>query len=234
MLKTDVLIIGGGLTGLAAAGALEGKKDYLVAEREVRAGGLAATLAKGPYHFDYSGHLLHLRWPRTSKLILKALGGNCARIKRDARVYACGKWTPFPFQANLAAMPGKVRSECVSGFLEAYGSGRAPGKEPEVFSAWTDRVFGKGISKHFMSPYNAKLWQYPLDRLTTEWCAPFLPVPKPEEIVAGAYSANTRAMGYNTVFSYPKRGGIGALSTAMAKDLSGLRLGLEVESVDLK
>ena len=241
MLKTDILIIGGGLAGLSAAAALEGKKDYLVAERENRPGGLAATLQKGGFHFDYSGHLLHLRWPETSRFILGALGKNCARIRRDARIYAHNCWTPYPFQANLSGMPDKVKSECVSGFLKAYndllarqaaGSGR--GEAPEVFSRWTRRVFGEGISKHFMLPYNAKLWQYPLERLTTDWCAPFVPVPRPEEIIEGAYGKKAVGLGYNTVFSYPKHGGIGALPNALAKGLGGLRLGLEVESFNLK
>jgi len=242
MLKTDVLIIGGGLAGLSAAKALEGKRDYLVAERENRPGGLASTVKKGGFHFDYSGHLLHLRWPETTKFIMKALGGNCVRIKRDARVYAHGRWTPFPFQANLAAMPPRVKSECVAGFLKAYAASlnASPGVPPpsrlqtEVFTRWTRRVFGVGISEHFMLPYNAKLWQYPLQRLTTEWCAPFVPMPSPQVVVEGAYGRRSEGLGYNTVFNYPKRGGIGALSNALAMDLSGLRLGLEVESINLK
>ncbi len=235
MLRTDVLIIGGGLAGLSAAGALEGRKDYLLAERCTRPGGLAATLRRGGYHFDYSGHLLHLRWPETTRLILSALKGNCARIRRDARIYAHRTWTPFPFQANLAAMPDRVKSECVSGFLKAYNAGgSAAGDGTEVFSRWTRRVFGEGISRHFMLPYNAKLWSYPLDRLTTEWCAPFVPVPRPEEVVEGAYGRGSGPLGYNTVFHYPLRGGIGALADALARDLSGLRLGLEVERVDLR
>jgi len=235
MLKTDVLIIGGGLAGLAAAKTLEAKKDYLVAERENRPGGLAATLKKGAFYFDYSGHLLHLRWPETSKLILGALGKNHARIRRDARIYAYKSWTPYPFQANLSGMPGPVKAECVSGFLKAYNSGGSgPGDGSESFSRWTRRVFGDGISKHFMLPYNAKLWQYPLERLTTEWCAPFVPMPRPEEVIQGAYGRKAEGLGYNTVFNYPKRGGIGALSNALARDLGGLRLGLEVESFNLK
>ncbi len=234
MFKTNILIIGGGLAGLSAAKALEGKKDYIIAERENRPGGLAATVAKGGFHFDYSGHLLHLRWPKTSKFILGALAGNCARIKRDARVYAHKRWTPFPFQSNLAAMPPAVKSECVSGFLKAYNAGHTgPGDGSEVFSRWTRRVLGDGISKHFMLPYNAKLWQYPMERLTTEWCAPFVPMPKPEEVIKGAYGRANEGIGYNTVFHYPKRGGIGALANALAKKSRGLRLGLEVESLNL-
>lgn len=234
MLKTDTLIVGGGLAGLAAAGALEGRKDYLLAERESRPGGLSATLKKGGFLFDYSGHLLHLRWPRTTKLILGALKGNCARIRRDARVFAHGRWTPYPFQANLSGMPDKVKADCVAGFLKAWREARPAPAGPEPFSRWTRRVFGAGISEHFMLPYNAKLWQYPLGRLTTEWCAPFVPVPKPEEVLQGAYGRRAEGLGYNTVFNYPKKGGIGALPVAMSRGLSGLRLGLEVESVNFR
>jgi len=242
MLKTGTLIIGGGLAGLSAAKCLEGKADYLIAERENRPGGLAVTVKKGGFRFDYSGHLLHLRWPETSRFILDALAGNCARIKRDARVFAHKSWTPYPFQANLSGMPARVKSECVAGFLKAYSTTLHPSSliphpsrlQPEVFTRWTRRVFGEGISRHFMLPYNAKLWQYPLERLTTEWCAPFVPVPKPEEVIEGAYGKRTEGFGYNTVFHYPKRGGIGALATALALKLRGLRLGLEVESVNLK
>ncbi len=234
MLKTDVLIIGGGLAGLSAARALEGRKSYIIAERENRPGGLAATVKKGGFHFDYSGHLLHLRWPETTRLILGALGSNCRRIKRDARVFAHKRWTPYPFQANLSGMPPKVKSECVEGFLKAWQAGGGPGDGTEVFSRWTRRVLGEGISRHFMLPYNAKLWSYPLERLTTEWCAPFVPMPRPEEVINGAYGHGNEGLGYNTVFHYPKRGGIGALSNALARGSSGLRLGLEVERVDLK
>jgi protoporphyrinogen oxidase len=235
MLKTDTLIIGGGLAGLAAGLELErSRKDYLIAEREHRPGGLAATVRKGAYLFDYSGHLLHLRWPETTKLIMGALGSNSARIRRDARIYAHGRWTPYPFQANLSGMPDKVKAECVSGFLRAWSRAEKAPPGPEVFSRWTRRVFGAGISEHFMLPYNAKLWSYPPERLTTEWCAPFVPVPKPEEVLEGAYGRRAEGLGYNTVFNYPERGGIGSLPNALAKKLGGLRLGLEVERLDLK
>ncbi len=235
MIKTEALIIGGGLAGLSAAMTLRGRKKIFLAEKEPRLGGLAATVRKGGFHFDYSGHLLHLRWPETTRLILGALGANVRRIRRDARVFAHGRWTPYPFQANLAAMPPRVRSECVRGFLAARAAGdAAPGDGSESFARWTARVFGPGISRHFMLPYNAKLWQYPLDRLTTEWCAPFVPVPAPGDIIKGAYGAGRGSIGYNAVFHYPKKGGIGALASALAMKAGETHLGIEVERVDLR
>ncbi|MDQ7772363.1 MAG: NAD(P)-binding protein [Elusimicrobiales bacterium] len=235
MIRTDALIIGGGLAGLSAAMALKGRKKTFLAEREVRYGGLAATIRKGGFHFDYSGHLLHLRWPETTRLIMGALGANVRTLRRDARVFAHGRWTPYPFQANLAAMPPAVRSECVAGFLRALAAGGgAPGDGSETFDDWSRRVFGAGISRHFMLPYNAKLWQYPLDRLTTEWCAPFVPVPSPGDIIKGAYGPGASSIGYNAVFHYPRRGGIGALASALALKAGGTHLGIEVERVDLR
>jgi protoporphyrinogen oxidase len=59
-------------------------------------------------------------------------------------------------------------------------------------------------------------------------------MPKPEEVIAGAYGKKAEGLGYNTDFHNPKTGRIGALANAFAAGLGGLRLGLEVESLDLK
>lgn len=232
MLETDTLIIGGGLSGLSAGYTLEGKRSYFIAEREARAGGLAASIKKNGYTFDYSGHLLHLHHPETSKLICELLKDNINVINRDARVYINKKWIPFPFQSHLKGLPEKVRSECVREFLNKPKYEYTQ-KEVEVFSKWSERIFGSGITKHFMSPYNYKLLQYPLDKVTTEWCAPFVPVPNTDEVLSGAYGNNKIKSGYNIVFRYPKTGGIASLSNAFAKKLSGLRLGVEVAQIDL-
>lgn len=242
--KTDVLIIGGGLAGLSAARVLQGKKSCLLVEKEAGIGGLAASVEKNGFTFDYSGHLLHLHWKETGDLILRLLKNNHFKLKRNAWIRLKGVEVPYPFQANLYNLPADVKSECVSGFLSAYKKTFQPSAlppdrlagslQPEVFSRWTRRVFGGGISKYFMLPYNAKLWRYPLDRLTADWCAPFVPMPKIQEVLEAAYLPKRTAMGYNPVFYYPKRGGIQALPDALAEGLKNIRTGCELESLDLK
>ena len=262
MIETDTLIIGGGLAGLSAARALQGKRKYILCERDPRLGGLAASVKKNGFTFDYSGHLLHLRWPKTKKLILNLLDGNYALIKRKARIFSRGVYTHYPFQANLSGLPDAVKSECVRGFLAAYAAGRsqvadkriayrgkglrnketqtlypapsalAPGQE--VFSHWSRRVFGEGISKHFMLPYNSKLWRYPLEKLSTEWCAPFVPRPTLKQVLEGAYLRKKETLGYNSSFYYPLEGGIQALPDAFARGLTSIERNCAVTAIDLK
>jgi len=230
--------VGGGLAGLSAARGLRGKRKYLLVEKEARIGGLASSVAKNGFTFDYSGHLLHLHWKETGDLILRLLKDNHYKLKRNAWIHLADVEVPYPFQANLYGLPEKMKSECVSGFLAAYAASQSPvtSHQPpvEVFSRWTRRVFGEGISKYFMLPYNAKLWQYPLERLTTDWCAPFVPMPKPREVLEAAYARKRTAMGYNPVFYYPKRGGIQALADALAEGLNDIHTGYELESLDIK
>ena len=248
-MKTDVLIIGGGLAGLSAARALQGKKSCLLVEKEAGIGGLAASVKQNGFTFDYSGHLLHLHWKETGDIILGLLKNNHFKLKRNSWIHLKGVEVPYPFQANLYNLPDKVKSQCVSGFLAAYsarmsqvtshksqlmGTAEETQLQPEVFSHWTQRVFGEGISKYFMLPYNQKLWQYPLNRLTTEWCAPFVPMPKPREVLGAAYLPGRTVLGYNPVFYYPKRGGIQALPDALAKGLKNIHTGCALESLDMK
>jgi protoporphyrinogen oxidase len=69
-----------------------------------------------------------------------------------------------------------------------------------------------------MIPYNSKLWgAHPRD-ITAAWCSRFVPLPKLEDVLAGAVGLNDRELGYNTDFLYPMRG-IGELTTALAADL---------------
>ncbi|MCA9647620.1 MAG: FAD-dependent oxidoreductase [Polyangiaceae bacterium] len=209
---TDVAIIGAGLTGLSAAHRLEAQgRDYRVIERLSHVGGHAITLEEAGYRFDRTGHLLHLRDPRTRERVLSWIGPH-EEVQRRSAVFSHGVYTRYPYQANTFGLPPQVANDCLLGFIEAHFRKEKP--EAKNFEEFCRLNFGDGISDHFMIPYNCRLWGVHPKEITAEWCQRFVPLPKLEDVVAGAVGLNDRELGYNTHFVYPEQG-IGALPQGM-------------------
>jgi len=236
-MNTDVLILGGGLAGLSTArhlGAL-GVRSRLVVEARETVGGTAGSRRVGGFTFDYTGHLLHLHDPYGKRLILELLGDNVAAHERRAWIHSAGVDTRYPFQANVRGLPREAALDCVAGFLETVHRPRPLAKNPD-FLAWSRATFGDGITRRFMKPYNEKLWQTPLSRMTTEWQGRFVPKPAASEVLYGALADQNKLFGYNATFRYPARGGIQVLPDALAARLEPgvVRTGARVEAVDLR
>lgn len=236
-MNVDVLVLGGGLAGLSAAYHLgrRGLVSRLVVEAKEKAGGTAGSVTKGPYTFDYTGHLLHLHDAYGKELILDLLKDNVAVHERKAWIYSQKTYTRYPFQANVKGLPREAVVDCVAGFLETVHRPRPLVEDPD-FLTWCRATFGDGITRRFMRPYNEKLWRTPLGKLTTEWQGRFVPKPSASEVVYGALAEQNALFGYNASFRYPVRGGIQALPDALADRLEPgvLRTESPVTAVDLR
>ncbi len=229
----NTLILGGGLAGLSTAYHLEklGCTDYLVLEKQTEPGGLCRSIYKDGFTLDYGGHLLHLHTPYGQKLVKNLLGKNLHRLSRRAFIYTGTSRVPYPFQANLHALPPDVRRACVDGLKNLKKSYKTP---PADFETWCLRSFGKGLYQAFLKPYNTKLWGRAPKALTHEWCGPFVPAPPAALIAKSATQKSNQKFGYNSYFYYPKRGGCGALAGALAARLTHLQLNSPVTQIDLK
>jgi protoporphyrinogen oxidase len=231
---SPIVILGAGLTGLSAACHLQ-PLPSLVLERETEVGGLCRTHVEEGFTFDCTGHLLHLRDPEVQSLVERILPDAFARHDRRALIHSQGVSTPYPFQANLHGLPPAVVQECVGGFVESLLRREREG-DPDLtrigFREWVERTFGAGIAKHFMIPYNTKLWRTDLDEVECGWVSWSIPRPTLQEILAGAFGTTVRGLGYNPTFLYPHRGGIALLPQALAARCPEIRLGATVTAVD--
>ncbi|MFH1368194.1 MAG: FAD-dependent oxidoreductase [Elusimicrobiota bacterium] len=225
----DTVIIGAGVTGLSFACCL--KKPHVIIEKENIPGGLCRSVNINGCTFDYSGHFLHFHHDETLKFVNGLLGGKLAKIKRNACIRAHGAYVPYPFQANLYALPEKIRKECLEGFLKKSPVSRLPSSS---FYDWSISTFGKGITKHFMKPYNEKLWTVSSKVLTAEWVAPFVPQPSIEEVAEGAVSGLNRNFGYNVFFYYPEKGGIQTLVDSLSSRAGKIITGTCAAKIDIK
>ena len=196
------IIIGAGITGLSCG--YFSKKPFIIFEKENIVGGLCRSIKEDGFIFDYSGHFLHIKDTKIKNLIEKLIGQKLLKTERNSAILFKDKIIPFPFQANLFYLDKKEKEECINGIKNRKNI-KIHNDMP--FIDWAETTFGKGITKHFMQPYNQKLWNCNLKKLTAAWTAPFVPKPTLTEIKKSAYKQNDKKYGYNSIFYYPKSGG---------------------------
>jgi protoporphyrinogen oxidase len=238
------LVIGAGLTGLSTAYHLAQRgATATVVERAAEVGGACRTLAREGFHFDLTGHLLHLG-RADSEALLQELGvrGALRTHRRRAAVMLAGAVTPYPIQINTFRLPREVRRDCLTGFVEARlreaeAAGRSRERpeadEPTSFADWVMARFGSGFARHFFLPYNRKLYRVDPGELTTEWVGRYVPRPQTTEVIEGALGLYRGAAGYNATFLYPRRGGIRLLADALGARVPPVRVSTAVRALRL-
>jgi protoporphyrinogen oxidase len=231
------IVIGGGLAGLACARELGDTCTLL--EAQDRLGGLCRTDVIEGFSFDWTGHWLHARDPEMRKAIEERwLAGNLLQVTRRARIHSEGVWTTFPYQFHLYGLPPRTIADCILGFIDATvgpGGAELRGRPLRNAAEFILRDLGEGFARHFMLPYNEKLYTVRCQELSPQWGGRFIPRPSLADVVNGAVGAAREDAGYNATFWYPRQGGIESLVRGIATELrSEVRLSAPVEALDLR
>jgi len=226
-----ILIIGAGLAGLSTAYHL-GDRPYRVMEKEKEAGGLCRSYQMDGFTFDMTGHLLHFRQVEIKALVESLLAGRLEKHNRRSFIYSHRTYTEYPFQVNTYGLPPEVVRECLLGFIATLTNPSTVPLKERSFKEWILENLGEGMAKHFMVPFNEKLWQVSLDELTSDWVSWLVPKPDLKDVVNGALGIKDKAFGYNPTFLYPAQGGIGVLPQAFLPGVKEIVYGSELVEVD--
>lgn len=232
MPTTNLLIIGAGLSGLSAAYHL--KKGFLLFEKESKPGGMASSDCVNGFIFDKTGHLLHFKTAYVKDLLRTLTNGSgLTRHRRSSWIFSKDTYTRYPFQVNTYKLPPSIIKDCLVKIAETQiGS---PRQHPSNFREWILSNFGEGIARHFMFPYNRKLWKTPLHKIGIDWMDRFIPKTNLEQAVKGAVSDFRKNFGYNKIFYYPQTGGIQRIADALFnRTKNNICFEKEVVRIDLK
>jgi len=86
------------------------------------------------------------------------------------------------------------------------------------FGAWTTALFGEGIAKYFMRPYNFKVWAYPLERMDKQWIAERVSKVDLARVLRNVvYARDDVSWGPNNKCKFPLYGGTGEIYRRAAK-----------------
>lgn len=230
----ETVIIGAGIAGLGALSRLnEGNVQCTVLEKENRIGGLCRTESCNGFQFDYTGHLLHFRNDIFKSKVFSVLADNIDHRQRNAWIYSKNVYTKYPFQANLYGLPTDVIVECIYEYSRRHFNPYTD--QISNFREWIDAYFGSGIARHFMVPYNSKIYRTDLSELSPDCGGRFVPQSDLKLLLQGALGdvSGVNGLGYNSDFYYPVRGGIEVLVKALAANTK-ISVNEKVEKINLQ
>lgn len=232
-----IVIIGAGPTGLAAGYRLRelGVTNFTMLEARHKVGGLAASeTSPNGFIYDIGGHVLFSHYPYFDALFDKLMGDDYQELMREAWVWMCDRFLPYPFQNNIRHLPREVVLQCLLGLIEAQ---REPLDRDRVnnFAELIEKQFGHGIAKHFMMPYNFKVWAYPPHMMNKEWIGERVSTPPIDRVLGNVIlDRDDAGWGPNNTFKYPRFGGTGGLFDRMQPYVQDqLRLSTPVRAVDI-
>ena len=233
-----IVIIGAGPTGLAAGYRLRelGYTNFLMLESRDKVGGLASSeTSPNGFTYDIGGHVLFSHYEYFDKLFDRLLGDEYQLLLRESWVWMCDRFLPYHFQNNIKYLPKEIVYECLLGLIEAQ-------KQPLDLARYANfeeliyGVFGAGIAKHFMMPYNFKVWAHPPAMMNKEWIGERVSVVDTARVLGNVIlDRDDAGWGPNSTFKYPRHGGTGGLFERMQPYVrENLQLGASVSGVDVE
>ncbi len=206
-----IAILGGGISGTSLARMLAADGHRVtVLEKAERPGGLCKSRRYGEFTFDEAGgHILFSKDRAVLDWQLARCGGEAATVRtvRNTKIRWHDRWVPYPFENGVGHLTRDAIVDCLAGYIEAYADRRAGAPCPPSFGEWIDWRMGTGFARHFMVPYNEKIWKCDLRTMASDWVAGRVPEAPIEDIVKSAIGIDTEGYAHQSVFWFPKHGG---------------------------
>lgn len=221
----DIIILGGGLSGISTAYFLQDKaeiRSITILEKEERAGGLCRSIKTGDYVYDIGPHILFSKDKEMLQLLLDVLE-NRNDLRRSNQIYYKGRHIQYPFENDLSKLPEEELRYCIQSFnhnpYEEY--------EAENMLQFFLKTFGEGITNTYLRPYNEKIWKYDPSFMNTSM-VDRIPKPTKEEIQRSAAGETIEGYLHQLYFHYPANGGIEAVPQGFLKRLNSEKCRIEI------
>lgn len=211
MRHVSIAILGGGIAGMGAAlRARELGLGAVVFEAAPRAGGLLDNFVVEGFRFDNAVHLSFATEPEVRSIFDRTPYYTHAA---DSQCFDQGVWLKHPVQNNLFPLPAARKVELIKSFLA-----RPDIDEPANYEQWLLSQYGEGIARSYPIAYTYKYWGTPPDELSVNWIGNRMRRAELDEILFGAFTAETPNTYYTKEMRYPKEGGYKAFIVPLIQD----------------
>jgi len=206
--KMKIAILGAGLAGLEIGRKLkELGKDFFILEKETEIGGLCRTNKTGEYYWDFAVHAIYSRNVEAMDYF-HSLPLDYEYLDRDVKIFHSGSdgkkyIIGYPFEIGIKDLPFNDKMECINGYL---GARAKHNRSFPNLEEWINNALGAGIAKHFMIPYNNKIWSCKLSEISERLVKSKIEPASAIDFLSSALFKNKVGRAYQAKFIYPRQG----------------------------
>lgn len=235
-----IAILGAGVSGLALGRFLIERgfprEDVHLFEAQGKPGGLCHSKTVDGFTYDVTGgHILFSKDVAAMQWMKDCAGGDGEFLRRNrhTKIRFGDRWVHYPFENGLGDLPQQANFDCLRGYVEAWHRRQVDKSTgPTAFGQWVRWRFGEGIARHFMDPYNEKVWKRPVDFLSSDWVAGRVPDAPIDDVLRASVGIRTEGYTHQAIFYYPKQGGFQAITDGIAGGIADrIRLKTPVSDV---
>lgn len=220
-----IAVLGAGLAGLSAAEELVRRgHEVVVVEKEVFAGGLAATVSRGGFHYDLGPHRFHTANDLILDFVRGLPGINLMELERVSRLRLLDRYFDYPLSLGnvLSRMPLHCGAGMMLSFLAEKVRGLYSPREQKSFEGWVLSRFGRKLYELYLAPYNKKLWGMEPSKLSADWASQRITVPSLAGLIRETIlPSKVTVRSLVSTFHYPA-GGIGEISRGIVSRITDL------------
>ena len=236
-MKMKFLILGAGPAGLTFANRLKqkGETDFLVLEKEERAGGLCRSIEVDGSPFDIGGgHFLDVRRLQVNEFLFRYMPEKeWNKYERDTKIVVNGIHINHPIEANIWQMKTKDQISYLKSIATAGCNIGIP--MPEKFVEWIYWKLGNRIAEDYMIPYNQKMFSKDLNQLGTYWLEKFPNVSFEETLLSCLERKAYGMQPGHAEFYYPQKYGYGEVWIRMAEEIKkNIKYNASVKGIDFE
>lgn len=172
--NNEILILGGGLTGLSAGYVLtKAGLKVKVFESDSSVGGLSKTIIHNGFRFDLGGHRFFTKDRKLNNFVKELMGKELISVPRKSKIYMQNKYFDYPLKP-LNAIFGLGISTTIE-ILFDYAAERIKNliREPQNISLedWVVGNFGRKMFNIYFKEYSEKVWGIECSMISAEWVA---------------------------------------------------------------
>lgn len=213
--NNKIAIIGAGPSGLSIGLFLDKSNKVDIFEKEKKVGGHAGTFVYKNFTFDYGPHILFSKDQEILNFLIKSLKKNISICTRNNKISIKNNLIKYPFENDLGSLNIWDNYNCLKDYL--FNKYKKKFKNPKNMYEWLYSVFGKSISEMYLIPYNEKVWNLNVKKLSMIW-SERIPNPPSQDVIKSSLGISTEGYKHQLYYHYPKKGGYEMISRALSKN----------------